>query len=172
MCKRSEDKTYMSKHIMDKMWKQWRIKGGKEEGKEDNKEEASLAKPMAKRIKAKARKRTRMIQKIKRRRRLAHAIIVRKRVTLKRTAGRNIQGRYQRSSKKRRIAKTEKVGAALKKKTSIFFPALMLTPKRMLNTNSITILMHSRFLVMTSIMHLLKPRLWKMMWQKHYSQLN
>ncbi len=45
-----------------------------------------LLRPMAKRIKAKARKVTMMIQKIQRRRRLAHAIIVRKRVTLKRTA--------------------------------------------------------------------------------------
>ena len=32
MCKRSEGKVCTSKNLVDKMWKQWRIKGGKEEG--------------------------------------------------------------------------------------------------------------------------------------------
>jgi hypothetical protein len=32
MCKKSEKDTYTPKHIVDKMWKQWRIKGGKENG--------------------------------------------------------------------------------------------------------------------------------------------
>jgi hypothetical protein len=46
MCKKTKGVTCTSKHIVDKMWKQWRVKGGKECGKEnsDNKEEASLAK--------------------------------------------------------------------------------------------------------------------------------
>jgi hypothetical protein len=46
LCKKAEGVTCTSKHIVDKMWKQWRVKGGKECGKEnsDNKEEASLAK--------------------------------------------------------------------------------------------------------------------------------
>ena len=46
MCKKTKGVTYTSKHVVDEMWKQWRVKGGKECGKEnsDNKEEASLAK--------------------------------------------------------------------------------------------------------------------------------
>jgi hypothetical protein len=111
MCKRSEGKTCTSKHIVDKMWKQWQIKGRKEKGKEnlEDEEEASLAKTNGKK-KAKARKtiRIRMIRKIQRRKRLAHAIIVRKRVTLKRTAGRNIHTGCQRSSRRRRAPRLKK----------------------------------------------------------------
>jgi hypothetical protein len=46
MCKKAEGVTCTSKHIVDKMWKQWRVKGGKERGKEnfDDKEDPSLAK--------------------------------------------------------------------------------------------------------------------------------
>jgi hypothetical protein len=46
MCKKAEGVTCTSKHIVDKMWKQWQVKGGKEHGKEnsDNKEETSLVK--------------------------------------------------------------------------------------------------------------------------------
>ena len=44
MCKKSEKVTYTPKHIVDKMWKQWHIKSGKEKGKEDNKEETTLTK--------------------------------------------------------------------------------------------------------------------------------
>ncbi len=46
MCKKTEGVTCISKHIVDKMWKQWQVKGGKECGKEnsDDGEEASLAK--------------------------------------------------------------------------------------------------------------------------------
>ena len=46
MCKKAEGVTCTSKHIVDKTWKRWLVKGGKESGKEnsDNKEEASLAK--------------------------------------------------------------------------------------------------------------------------------
>ncbi len=46
MCKKAEGVTCTSKHIVDKMWKQWHVKGRKECGEEnsDDKEEASLAK--------------------------------------------------------------------------------------------------------------------------------
>mgnify|MGYP006194651835 CR=1 FL=1 len=33
MCKKTEGVTCISKHIVDKMWKQWQIEGGKEKGK-------------------------------------------------------------------------------------------------------------------------------------------
>jgi hypothetical protein len=38
MCKKSEGVTCTPKHIVDKMWKQWRIEGGKEKGKEEDEE--------------------------------------------------------------------------------------------------------------------------------------
>ncbi len=46
MCKKTERVTCTSKHIVDEMWKQWQVKGGKECGKEnsDNEEGTSLAK--------------------------------------------------------------------------------------------------------------------------------
>jgi hypothetical protein len=46
MCEKIKGVTCTSKHIVDKMWKQWCVKGGKDRGEEnsDNKEEASLAK--------------------------------------------------------------------------------------------------------------------------------
>jgi len=50
MCKKTEGVTCTSKHIVDKMWKLWQVKGGKEGGEEnsDNEEETSLAKTDAK----------------------------------------------------------------------------------------------------------------------------
>jgi hypothetical protein len=46
MCKKSEKVTCTAKHIVDKMWKQWRIEGGKEQGGDnaDNEEETTLSK--------------------------------------------------------------------------------------------------------------------------------
>ncbi len=46
MCKKREKVTFTAKHIVDKMWKQWRIEGGKEKGEEnaDDKEETTLSK--------------------------------------------------------------------------------------------------------------------------------
>jgi hypothetical protein len=46
MCKKSKKVTCTLKHIVDKMWKQWHNKGGKEKGKEnaDNDKETTLAK--------------------------------------------------------------------------------------------------------------------------------
>ncbi len=44
MCKKSERVTCTAKHIVDKMWKQWCIKGGKEKSADDNEEETNLAK--------------------------------------------------------------------------------------------------------------------------------
>ena len=46
MCKKAEGVTCTSKHIVDNMWKQWRVKGGKERGEEnsDDEEETSLVK--------------------------------------------------------------------------------------------------------------------------------
>jgi hypothetical protein len=46
MCKKAKGVTCTSKHIVDKMWKQWQVKGGKECGMEnyDNEEETSLVK--------------------------------------------------------------------------------------------------------------------------------
>jgi hypothetical protein len=46
MCKKTKGVTCTSKHIVDKMWKQWSVKGGKDRGEEnsDDEEEASLAK--------------------------------------------------------------------------------------------------------------------------------
>jgi len=50
MCKKTEGVTCTSMHIVDEMWKQWRVKGGKECGEEnsDDEEETSLAKTAAK----------------------------------------------------------------------------------------------------------------------------
>jgi hypothetical protein len=44
MCKKTKGVTCTSKHIVDKMWKQWHVKSGKDYGEEnsDNEEEASL----------------------------------------------------------------------------------------------------------------------------------
>jgi hypothetical protein len=53
----------------------------RKKARKTTKKKRLLLRPMAKRIKAKAREATRMIQKIQRRRRLTHAIIVRKKVT-------------------------------------------------------------------------------------------
>ena len=36
MCKKIEGVTCTSKHIVDKIWKQWRVKGGKERGEENS----------------------------------------------------------------------------------------------------------------------------------------
>jgi hypothetical protein len=46
MCKKSKKVTCTVKHIVDEMWKQWRIEGGKEKGKENanDEEEATLSK--------------------------------------------------------------------------------------------------------------------------------
>ncbi len=46
MCKTSEKVTCTAKHIVDEMWKQWRIEGSKEKGKEnaDDEEEINLSK--------------------------------------------------------------------------------------------------------------------------------
>jgi len=46
MYKKSKKVTCTTKHIVDEMWKQWRIKGGKEKGKEnsDDEEETTLSK--------------------------------------------------------------------------------------------------------------------------------
>ena len=46
MCKKTKGVTCTAKDVVDKMWKQWRVKGGKERGEEnsDDEEEASLAK--------------------------------------------------------------------------------------------------------------------------------
>jgi hypothetical protein len=45
MCKKSEKVTCTTKHIVDEIWKQWRIKGGKEKGKEnvDDEDETTLS---------------------------------------------------------------------------------------------------------------------------------
>ena len=50
MCKKSEGVACTTKYILDKMWKQWCIKGGKEKHKEnaDDKEETTLQKLMTK----------------------------------------------------------------------------------------------------------------------------
>ena len=46
MCKKSEKVTCTVKHIVDEMWKQFRIEGGKEKGEENanNEEETTLSK--------------------------------------------------------------------------------------------------------------------------------
>ncbi len=58
MCKKSEGKTCASKHIVDEMWKQWWIKGGKEKGKEndEDEEETLLAKTDSKKTQGKGKK--------------------------------------------------------------------------------------------------------------------
>ena len=45
-CKKSKKVICTMKHIVDEMWKQWRIEGGKEKGKEnaDDEEETTLSK--------------------------------------------------------------------------------------------------------------------------------
>jgi len=54
MSKKSEKVTCTAKHIVDKMWKQWRIKGGKEKGEEnaDDEKETTMSK-VDKKIKSK-----------------------------------------------------------------------------------------------------------------------
>ncbi len=44
MCKKSKGVFCTPKHIVDKMWKQWRIEGVKEKGKDEEEEETTLAK--------------------------------------------------------------------------------------------------------------------------------
>ena len=46
MCKKSKKVRCTVNHIVNKMWKQWQIKGGKEKSKEnaDNEEETTLSK--------------------------------------------------------------------------------------------------------------------------------
>jgi hypothetical protein len=46
MCKKSEKVTCTAKHIVDEMWKQWQIEGGKEKGEEnaDDEDETTLSK--------------------------------------------------------------------------------------------------------------------------------
>ena len=62
MCKRTEGKVCTSKNLVDKMWKQWRIKGGKEEGEKNSQEdeEASLVKSEDKKMKGKDKKKKAM----------------------------------------------------------------------------------------------------------------
>jgi hypothetical protein len=45
MCKKSKRVACTLKHIVDELWKQWGIEGGKEKGKEiaEGKEETTLA---------------------------------------------------------------------------------------------------------------------------------
>ncbi len=45
MCKKSEKVTFTTKHIVDEMWKQWRVKAGNEKSKEnaDDEEETTLS---------------------------------------------------------------------------------------------------------------------------------
>jgi hypothetical protein len=99
---------------LDEIWKQWQIKGRKAEGKEDNKEEASLAKTNGKKNKGKGKKGDKDDLIDPKKKETCTFNYCQKRVTLKRTAGRNIQRRCQRSSKKKKDAKTEKVEAAVK----------------------------------------------------------
>jgi hypothetical protein len=58
MCKKSEKVTCTAKHIVDEMWKQWRIEGGKEKGKENahDEEETTLSK-VDKKVKSKGKDR-------------------------------------------------------------------------------------------------------------------
>ncbi len=62
MCKRTEGKVCTSKNLVDEMWKQWRIKGGKEEGDKNSQEveEALLVKSEDKRKKGNVKKKKEM----------------------------------------------------------------------------------------------------------------
>ena len=77
MCKKSEKVTCTPKHIVDKMWKQWRIKGGKEKGKENAKNEE---KPLWRKSRTELKRKEKVFgkerMKTARRKRLAHVIIV------------------------------------------------------------------------------------------------
>ncbi len=54
MCKKSEKVTCTAKHIVDKMWEQWRIEGGKEKGKENaNDEDETTLSKVDKKVKGK-----------------------------------------------------------------------------------------------------------------------
>ena len=59
MCKKSKKVMCTTKHIVDEMWKQWRIEGGKEKGKEnaDDEEETTLPK-VDKKVKGKGKDRS------------------------------------------------------------------------------------------------------------------
>ena len=70
MCKKSKKVTCTAKHIVDELWKQWRIEGGKEKGEKNaaDEEETTLLK-VDKKVKFKEKIATKA-----RRKRLAHAI--------------------------------------------------------------------------------------------------
>ncbi len=90
MCKKSEGFTCTPKYIVDRMWKQWHIKGGKEKGKEEDEEETTLAKVDDKtKVKAKGSGKART-EKERRRKRLKRVIIAESRDTSKKSVGRNI----------------------------------------------------------------------------------
>ncbi len=78
MCKKREKVTCTAKHIVDEMWKQWRIEGGKEKGKEnaDDEDETICRKLMRKtRVKEKVVRQKRTTKA--RRKKLEHVTTVR-----------------------------------------------------------------------------------------------
>ncbi len=89
MCKKSKGVPCTPKHIVDKMWKQWHIKGGKGKDKEEDEEETTLAK-----VDDKAKEKAKGSGKAKdgkaRRKRLEHVTIVESRDTSKKSVGRKI----------------------------------------------------------------------------------
>jgi hypothetical protein len=89
MCKKTKGVTCTSKHIVNEIWKQWRVKGKKEHGKEnsDNKEETSLKTDTKHKGKKKGDKDK---DKDPKKKETAHAITVRRRGTIRPTAGRRI----------------------------------------------------------------------------------
>jgi hypothetical protein len=75
MGKKSKKVTCTMKHIVDEMWKPWRIEGGKEKGKAnaDDEEETTLSK-VDEKVKGKEKKIVRKKRTTKaRRKRLTHA---------------------------------------------------------------------------------------------------
>jgi hypothetical protein len=114
MCKRSEGKTCTSKHIVDKMWMQWQIKGGKKEGKEDNKEEASLAKTDGKRNKGKGKKGDKDDQKVPKKKETCTCNHCQRKGHIEKDCREKHPEKMPEKFQKKKDAKTEKAGVAVK----------------------------------------------------------
>ncbi len=106
MCKRTESKVCTSKNLVDKMWKQWQIKGRKEEGEVNSQEdqEASLVKSEDKRKKGN-------VKKKKETRTCNHC---QKKGHIEKDCWEKHPDKVPEKFKKKKDAKTEKAGAAVK----------------------------------------------------------
>ncbi len=129
MCKRSEGQTCTSKHIVDEMWKQWRIKGGKEEGKEDDKEEASLAKTDGKKNKGKGKKGNKDDSKDPKKKETCTCNHCQKKGHIEKDCWEKHPEKMPEKFKKKKDAKTEKAGAAVKEEYKHLYSSINVDTK-------------------------------------------